>query len=310
MTKNKKRKNHIKRRTPVKPETPPVRTQNVLPITRPRFAFIQTCMGRKAHVMQSSQTLLYDSRIDGLNNHYVLVDFFCPEKTADWAEKTYGDRVQAIRVADKVTNYADKELVFNKPTALNFGAHYAITKLNANFLVFFDSDTLITSDLLSYIFSNASTDRFMIFKPDQGNKRDLTGFLVVHKRPFVKVDGYDNEFIGWGAEDLDIRLRLYFQGIAPLHDPRAALKDPSRFAMGWDELPLHLANSIPHDDSKRVEHYTEKDKDLSHTRNLDLLCSNLFNRLGKHPLQLQETPVGPAMRRLLGMDPFTNPKDL
>lgn len=280
-----------------------------LTIQRPGFAFIQTCMGRKDHVQQSSKVLLEDSRIDGLNNHYILVDYFCPENTGDWVEEIYGDRATVVRASEKIPSPSDPDstVVFNKPQAQNWGALAAIRELDMNYLVFFDSDTLVTPELLTFIFDNASSDRFMIFAPDLA-KRDLTGFLVVHQRPFQKVNGYDLSFLGWGAEDLDLRLRLYLNGMAPLGSPRAVLKDPDRYAMQWDEIPIELASSIPHQDDLRVQHYAEKDKDLSHEQNLDLLCKSIFSQLGKHPINLHPTALGPSMRRLLGVS-STNPKD-
>ena len=280
-----------------------------LPITRPRFAFIQTCMGRLAHVQESSKVLLSDPRIDGLNNHYVLVDYFCPEKTGAWASEEYGDRVHVTNFEALMPRLDNREILFNKPIALNRGAVDAINVLGANYLVFLDSDTLVTPELLSFVFQNASPERFLIFEPDH-DKRDLTGFLVVHKNPFMRIDGFDKNYLGWGAEDLDLRLRLYLQGLCPLNEPRLVLKDAPRYTMPWTEMPVHLASSIPHEDDKRVAHYKEKDKDASHTQNLDLLCKNVFELLGRHPIKLHESPLGPSMRRLLGMDANVNPKSL
>lgn len=275
---------------------------------RTGFAFIMPCMGRKSHVQVSAKALLEDPRMDGENNHFVFVDYFCSEDTGTWVEQTFGERAHVLRIGKHMQTPKGRMPIFNKPIAQNSGAIEAL-KLGAQYYVFLDADTIVSPQLLDYVFRFASMDQFMIFEPNP-RWRDLTGFLVVHHRPFIKVGGFNKDFKGWGAEDLEMRIHLYLEGLAPRHQTKLVFKNPQKYTMKWTEIPGQLAQSIPHADDARVANYEEKDKDASHDLNLNLLCSNVLNWTGKHPVDLHTTALGPSLRRLLGMDMFLNPRSL
>lgn len=272
---------------------------------RNRFAFIMPCMGRLEHVKVSVPALLASPEIDGVHNTLIFVDYHCPQESGRWVKSQFGSRVHVLRVAD--LEMPTEKGVFNKPVAHNSGAMQAI-EWGADYFVFIDADTLATPDLIQYLLHNLTLGQFLIFEPSL-RWLDLTGFLAVHRRHFIKVNGFDAKFAGWGAEDLDIRLRLHLYANAPANDPRAVLKSTAH-ALPWGEIPSILAESIPHEDAQRTAHYEQKDKDESHRVNLNLLCANIFAKLGVHPLDLHETPLGSAIRRLLGMELNINPRAL
>jgi hypothetical protein len=239
---------------------------------------------------------------------FVFVDYYCPDGSGSWVQAQGRDRVRVEMAALKSPLSDDRQPVFNKPEALNLGALAAIEQ-GAKYLVFLDADTLVTPQLISFIRGNASLERFMIFEPSL-ERRDLSGFLVVHRIHFLKVDGFDSEFKGWGAEDLEMRVKLLLRGGAPIGDPKAILRNPKKYLLRWTEMPSILAQSIPHDDERRVANYANKDKDSSHNLNLNRLCANVYNWLGTHPADLHETALGPYIRRLLGMELHTHHSSL
>jgi hypothetical protein len=262
-------------------------------------------MKRRKFVEQSVPALLSDPRIDGKISHFVFVDHYCPEASGSWVNSRFR-QATVFHFSQHAPLKDGRVPIFNKPIAQNAGALEAIN-LGAQYLAFLDADTIVTQELLDYVFANASPDRFMVFAPNEQWK-DLTGFIVVPTRAFVRVNGFNKDFRGWGAEDLELRLHLFLKGKAPLNRPRAILKDPLKYGMRWLEMPVGLAKSIPHDDSLRVANYEEKDKNASHDLNLNLLCSNVYNWLGVHPVDLHDTPLGFYIRRLLGMDLLINPR--
>ncbi len=256
-----------------------------------RIAFVTTCMGRLAHVKVASPYLMKDPEIDGKKVFWVFVDYDCPDKSGDWVEEQYKDRVHVVR-AQAIEKFKEGGSVFNKPVALNSGAIEAIMK-GADYLCFIDADTIVSDRLLSALQRTVSPDRFLIMTPNQ-EKRDLTGFLCLHKKHWLYLNGYDPQFAGWGAEDLDMRIRLFL-----------------RLGLGFDELSPDLAASIPHEDDLRVQHYADKDKDRSHIRNLHQLCQSVFRYTGKHILDVyDEIPTGALVRRLLGVDLSISPSTL
>lgn len=46
-----------------------------------------------------------------------------------------------------------------------------------------------------------------------GNKKWLGGFFMINKSIFQKVNGYSNNFWGWGGEDQDLQNRLKFNNV-------------------------------------------------------------------------------------------------
>src|SRR5690606_2468261 len=281
-------------------------TPKVFPTHR-GFAFIMPCMNRRDHAEQSVAELMKDPRIDGIHNHLVFVDFYCPGNTGAVLKEKYGDRIHVLSFQEMVPIEEDQVPYFQKPLAHNSGAFEALVRFSPHYLIFMDADTLVTPQLMDFIFHHASPDRFLIFKPSHEAQRDLTGFLVVHSRAFTRVNGFDTRFTGWGAEDLDLRVKLLIKGLAPYYDSKALLRNPSLY-MRWTEIPYELAHAIPHTDERRTLNYEEKSKNKSHQKNMDLLCSNIYEWLGVHPNDLQYTPLSSNIQRLIGMDLFINPK--
>jgi len=65
------------------------------------------------------------------------------------------------------------------------------------------------------------------------------GLLAIHKEDYIKVNGFDEQFIGWGNEDDDMGRRLHKAGIA------------GRNAF-IDDFPIHLWHPPHHIDGERV----------------------------------------------------------
>jgi hypothetical protein len=254
-----------------------------------KFCFITTVKGRLSHLRHCGEALMTDRRV-GKEWSWVVVDFACPEKSGDWVKERFGDRATVLYVPspddpDLPEDYDPALVPFVKTIALNSGAVEA-RDMGAEYLVFLDADTVVSPAFLEELDRLASLDSFLIVEP-RADKRDLTGFLCVHHRHFFRVGGFDTNFQGWGAEDLELRVKLHLLGKLPFH-----------------ELPA-LAASVTHDDSLRTRFYEQKDKDESHTRNLNRLCANVFKWTGKHLLQHYETQDGHAIRRLLGVEPIS-----
>jgi hypothetical protein len=202
---------------------------------------ISTCKGRLEFIQQSSIAFINASPD---NVKYLLVDYGCPQKTGQWVK----NNLPASKAFTLELNPSNN--IFHKTIALNAGAKYAINNLGAEYLLFFDADTIIKPGLIEQITSLLEEDKCFIFVDTNEENKDLTGFLVVHKKLFRESGGYEESFRDWGAEDLEFRLRLY-----------AKHKRPFKLITG------EFLDSIPHDDSLRTQFYSEKNSDLSNERN-------------------------------------------
>ena len=242
-----------------------------------KTAFITTCMGRRQHASQSAAQLMSNPSIDGQNNFYVFVDFACPQHSGDAIQRRHP---QAHIVWE--VEYGQGTTFFHKSRALNLGA-YRAKELGAEYLVFLDVDTLVSPELLDYISENADPDRFMIMLPNKEN-RDLCGFLGVATTAFQQVGGFDQRMLGWGAEDLDMRLKLLL-----------------RTKMQWTEVPCKLATILHHSDELRNRYSPFSSKQDSNQHNLRILDQNVRATTGLTCRQLFKTPLGHQVRTMLGL---------
>ena len=210
-----------------------------------RLAFITTCMDRLDHVKQSVPALS--------SQELIFVDYMCPDHSGDWVRKNY-PQVDVVQVP--VPPLPDGAApVFHKSGAMNRGAVRAIG-LGADFLVFLDADTIVTPEFLDFVFEHARPDRFLFCNPPI-EKRDLCGLLCVPKDSFVLLGGFDERMIGWGTEDLDMRMRLHF--IAGL---------------AWTLIPHNLVSAIEHSNELRERHSPFSLRE-SNDRNKQIMISGM-----------------------------------
>jgi len=236
-------------------------------------AAVVTSMGRLAQLRVSMPMLLAHTEMK-----LCLVDYSCPDGSGAWAERvlaggSWRDRIRVERSGPRP--------VFNKCEALNLGCRAAVERWKPQWLCVLDADTLVTPALWEWMVENLSSGRYYFFegyKPRQ----DLSGVLVVSAEDFVLSGGYDEGFDGWGAEDFDMRCRLFFKLGRP-----------------YQEIPCGLARSIPHSDEQRVRFYGVKEKRVSHLANQYRLIENVRRWTGKdlRDLRLNEVRALFGMRR-------------
>jgi SAM-dependent methyltransferase len=206
--------------------------------------FVVPCMGRRRFLEQTAARVLAHPQA-----RYCLVDYACPDRCGDWFERTFASHVRAGRaVVERVRG----ETRFNKSRAHNAGARRA-SRDGAEFLCFLDADTLVERGFYDWIAANARPDRFLIAGPGP-NGRDvpsMAGLLVVSAEAFRKIDGFDEAFVGWGGEDIELRLRLHLLG-----------------GLDFADVPSSLTRSIPHGDHLRTQFYDVPSTRTSNAQNM------------------------------------------
>lgn len=183
----------------------------------------------------------------------VVVDYSCPGHSGDWAEAEGAD---VVRVPG--------EAHFHKTRALNLGAARALV-LGADRLCFLDADTQVAPSFLDFAESSAHS---LIAPPGDPQ---LVGILVTSARDFIRVGGYDERYIGWGCEDLDMRLRLHLAGST------------------FETLPEGAVSSISHGDALRTQNYTVKNHLISRALNAIRMEKSIREMTGQGPADLDET---------------------
>lgn len=151
---------------------------------------IITCMGRREHL---EITLSY-----ALNtfDKVIVVDWSCPQDSGSMAE-----------AAGAFVVRKPGEKFFSGSRAKNLGAKFA----NTDYLAFIDSDTLCMPGLRSELDSLVNS-RVMVLSaraPDGSDINDTVGFIVCPEASFWRVGGFSEHWIGWGAEDIHLRGKLF-----------------------------------------------------------------------------------------------------
>jgi len=125
---------------------------------------------------------------------------------------------QSINYSILVVEQAEDSL-FNRGYLKNIGAHYS--SKNTDYYVFHDVDALpvhadyrCPSNPLRLVKKFTSTWR-MKEALDGTNFGGVVSFL---KHDFESVNGYSNQYWGWGKEDDDIFIRMILKGLAPFED--------------------------------------------------------------------------------------------
>jgi hypothetical protein len=103
---------------------------------------------------------------------------------------------------------------FNKGRLLNVG--FLENKEN-DYFCFHDIDMLPTDENCDYVFSNSGVCKLAYYvsqfnfipRPDS----ELGGVTIIDKESYIKINGYSNEYWGWGVEDEDFATRCRTKNI-------------------------------------------------------------------------------------------------
>jgi len=198
---------------------------------RPSIWAVVTCMGRLEFLRKTAPTVLAEREIK-----YCLVDYSCPERSGPWMRDHFAAAFSEGRAAI-VTEPGKKH--FEKSRAQNLGARLAIER-GADYLCFLDVDTLVKPGFGWVVAGLAGPDRFLIAgqRPDKTDVSCLMGFNLMPAAVFIRTGGYDEGMVGWGGEDIEMRLRLHIkEGLA------------------YTRVPLDMLDFIDHKDELRHRYH-------------------------------------------------------
>lgn len=191
-------------------------------VSKVDITVIMVCKDRLSHVKESLPFVLKNEDIET-----IFVDYSCSQESGKWVSKNH----PSVKIV-----YSGYRKFFNLSEARNLGANVATN----NILVFIDADNIVPRDFAKTICSEFVDVDFM--GPDGGPAHTL-GLLACTRDIFNKVGGYDEVFLGWGGEDIDIRQR--FKRLGARYRPLETSKfnyiehDQSESALG-ERHPLNI----------------------------------------------------------------------
>ncbi len=151
---------------------------------------IVTCMGRREHLETTLPFALQTF------DKVIVVDWSCPQNSGEYAES------EGATVVYKLW-----ERYFSASRAKNFGAKH----VESEYIAFIDADTLCMPGLREELTSLVSPTRMILSARafDGSDVNDTVGFLVCSTYSFRNVGGFDERWVGWGAEDIHLRGKLF-----------------------------------------------------------------------------------------------------
>lgn len=222
---------------------------------------IVTSMGRLSFLKRTLPSVLA-----GMDATYCLVDYSCPDRSGDWVRDHYAEQYGSGRI--EVVRSGGRE-TFHKTAALNLGARHAMER-GAEYLCFLDADTLVYSTLGAFVRANLHPRQFLVAL----HGRSLFGFLVVPSRQLEVHGGFDESIVGYGGEDIEMRLRL--QLVAGL---------------SYLDAPRHSLRGIQHAPCLRTAHYAERDPQVTNVANLAYVREHVRAWTGKEIFDLDPDVV-------------------
>lgn len=188
-------------------------------------SFVITCKGRLHHIKETLPSLFEQSA-----DKIIVVDYGCPDKAGDWVEENY-PKVKVVRITD--------DPGFCLARARNKGAEVSTSE----WLCFMDADVLAKPGFVSWMKKTLNDPGCFYRASSIDGERipDTRGTVILSRKAYDHLGGYDEAFRGWGLDDDDLYDRLKEEGYIELEYPRA------------------YVDGIPHDDSERVAFYDIKD---------------------------------------------------
>lgn len=225
---------------------------------------LTTCMGRLSFLRRTLPTW-----VEHTPANILVVDYCDPDLSGEHVSRySYdhglGHRLSACWYPPERASRDRGAAVFSKPMALNYG----IERITTDYTILLDADTIVHDGFWARWSPEAARDGFVVVSPTVQH-RSLSGLLTVPTQALRSIEGFDSSMLGWGCEDMDVRLRLALAAGLPYR-----LVDP----VGVEALE--------HDDHLRVRYYREKDLVASNSANFERMVNNIMRSMGWTEQQL------------------------
>ncbi|XP_056415867.1 beta-1,4-galactosyltransferase 4 [Hyla sarda] len=114
------------------------------------------------------------------------------------------------------------DVKFNRAKLLNIGYLEALKEENWDCFIFHDVDLLPENDFNTYL-CDSEPKHLVVGRNVTGYKLWYKGYFggvtAMTRRQFARVNGYSNNYWGWGGEDDDLRYRVEFEKMVVVRPP-------------------------------------------------------------------------------------------
>jgi glycosyltransferase involved in cell wall biosynthesis len=190
------------------------------------ISIITTCKSRLAHLK-----LVINTWNKFQPHEIIVVDVMSPDGLSEWLNE-YHPHVK-IQLLNRDG--------FNVSEARNYGA----TVATGDYLFFVDADIVISDGLHEWFKRHMLASNYAVrFRENEYDGIHEQGTVLVSKEIFVRVEGFDVVFSGYGGEDHDFYEKLIRAGCIKT------------------QFPKDLISSLEHSDEARTLYYAIKSKQM------------------------------------------------
>lgn len=217
-----------------------------------KISFCITCMGRLQHLKKTLKKSIRHN-LDYPKLEFVLLDYNSNDGLQEWVFKNFKEEL----VSGTLVYYRTTEPQrFHMANAKNIAHQLASGDIVCNL----DADNYTGRDFAFFINSTmqSSTDIIGAYQKSKSTDPDYIkscgGRIFLTKNNFIKLGGYDENFIGWGHEDDEFKIRACALGLKKSF------------------IPHFFLSSIPHNNHLRENNMGISLED-SGKRNMNILES-------------------------------------
>ncbi len=186
-------------------------TIEVKPVRFRRISLCVSCMDRLHHLSETLPRNLADNQ-SYPDLEIVLLDYSSSDGLEHWAKDHLREWIEAGRlVYFRTTDRAH----FSRSHARNLAFRLA----TGDILCSVDADNFTGPGFAHYVNERFDRHEQIYLRPDFDGAHvrlpDVFGRICVRKQDFLRIEGYDEQLVDYGYEDIDLCVRLEKGGLAP-----------------------------------------------------------------------------------------------
>jgi hypothetical protein len=174
-----------------------------------KISFCTVAMNRIHHVQNTLIKNMTDNAGDADKIEFVLMDYNSTDGLEAWVKKKCTKYIEAGILKYYKTN---DPAYFNRSHSRNMAFKLATGDIICNV----DADNFLGEGFAEYVFEEFSKDN-SIFLIANNRQKDTLGRVCVKKRDFYAINGYNEEFEGYGFEDTEFYERLRKYDLKPVY---------------------------------------------------------------------------------------------
>jgi len=190
----------IRQASPKSVKATKVRTKRKRNKNKSRISFCITCKDRVHHLKKTLPKNLKNTF--GFNVEFCILNYNSGDDLDNWIKTSYTKELESGLIRYHRTK---KPKYFHMSHAKNMAHKMAKGEILCNL----DADTFIHYELC-HIILRAVQDKECFL-------RTIGGLVIIRKQHFLKLGGYSEDFVGWGWEDRDFKMRAARSGLKQIH---------------------------------------------------------------------------------------------